>query len=272
MSPDELERVTPPEHLTSVFFGFISGMQDAEFLRYVNRFRDHSMVRHVFFSEIKKRSELPTEIVDEVTEELLSALEEGKERPKNETFIRYLLPHLSKQMRTRTFRTILRIGTKTMRNKMLRRLTPQDAPGVEAEILRIALNEKDEHALVGIVYRWHPSAWREHAEALFKAADDLPWLQRQIVFRSEKSHVFLDRGLIKDPVTELYVRARYRREASPDLIDAAIRTATSEGRGTYEFSDRIGLVAWCLGRFSMFDKLKDLGVRDATTVHIPEQI
>jgi hypothetical protein len=246
MSPDELERVAPPEHQTSVFFGFISGMPDAEFLRYVTRFRSHSMVRHVFFSEIQKRSELPTEIVDEVTEELLSALDDGKERAKNETFIPYLLPHLSKQMRTRTFRTVLRVGTKTMRSKMLRRLTPQDAPGVEAEILRIALEERDEHALVGIVYRWPLAAWKEHAEALFEAADDLPWLQRQIVFRSDKSDVFLDRGLIKDPVTELYVRARFRRQASVDLVDAAIRTAMLEERGTYDFSDRIGLVAWCL--------------------------
>lgn len=258
MSPDELESITPKEHLTSVFFGFISGMPDAEFLRYVARFRHHSMVRHVFFSEIKKRSGLPADIVDEVTEELLSAVEDGAERAKNETFIRYLLPHLSKQMRTRTFRTVMRAGTKTMRNKMLRRLTPQDAPGIEAEVLRIALSEKDEHALVGIVYRWPLATWQEQAEALFEAAEDIPWLQRQIVFRSDKSDVFLDRGLIKDPVTELYVRARYSRGAAAELVDAAIRTAISEERGMYDFTDRIGLVAWCLGRLSIFDKLKDL--------------
>jgi hypothetical protein len=41
-----------------------------------------------------------------------------------------------------------------MRNKLLRRLTPQDAPGIATEILNIALNENDEHALVGVVYRW----------------------------------------------------------------------------------------------------------------------
>jgi hypothetical protein len=261
MSPDEIDRITPAQHLTSVFFGYISGMPDADFLRYVSRFRDHSMVRHVFFSDVQKRLELPSEIVDEVTEELLAALEDGKDRAKNETFIKYLLPHMSKQMRTRTFRTVLRIGTKTMRNKLLRRLTPQDAPGIATEILNIALNENDEHALVGIVYRWPLSAWKEHAEALFKAAGGLPWLQRQIVFRSDKSNMFLDRRLIEDPVTELYVRARYRREASLDLIDAAIKAATSE-RDTFEFSDRVGLVAWCLGRFSMFDKLKDLGLGD----------
>jgi hypothetical protein len=68
------------------------------------------------------------------------------------------------------------------------------------------------------------AAWKEHAEALFEAADDLPWLQRQIVFRSDKSDVFLDRGLIKDPVTELCVRARFRRQASVDLVDTAILT------------------------------------------------
>jgi hypothetical protein len=53
MSPDEIERITPSERLTSVFFGFISGMPDADFLRYASRFRDHPMVRHVFFSEIR---------------------------------------------------------------------------------------------------------------------------------------------------------------------------------------------------------------------------
>jgi hypothetical protein len=210
MSPDEIERITPSERLTSVFFGFISGMPDADFLRYASRFRDHPMVRHVFFSEIRKRSELPAEIVDEVTQELLTALEDGKDRAKNETYIRYLFPHLSKQMRTRTFRTVLKIGTKTTRNKLLRRLTPEDAPGVEAEILKIALTDNDEHALVGIVYRWPPTAWQGHAEALFKAAEDLPWLQRQIVFRSGKLDVFLDGGLIQDPVTELYSHSTLR--------------------------------------------------------------
>jgi hypothetical protein len=53
------------------------------------------------------------------------------------------------------------------------------------------------------------------------------------------------------------LRARYKQEATLDLIDAAIQKAASE-RGTFEFSDRVGLVAWCLGRFSVFDKLKDL--------------
>jgi len=257
MSPDEIERITPAEHLTSVLFGFISGMPDGDFLRYVNRYKGHAIVRHVFFSEIQKRSDLPTEIVDEIVQELLAAMEDGKERAKNETVIRYLFPHLSKQMRTRTFRAVLKNGTKTTRNKLLRRLTPEETPGVEAEILQIALNEKDEHALVGIVYRWPLAAWQEHAEALFQAAESFPWLQRQIVFRSGKADGFLNRRLIKDPVTELYVRARYGREASLDLVDAAIHKAKSE-RGTFDSSDRIGLVAWCLGRFSMLAKLKDL--------------
>ncbi|HTB03397.1 MAG TPA: hypothetical protein VK804_23255 [Bradyrhizobium sp.] len=214
--------------------------------------------RHVFFSEIKKRSGLPAEIVDEVTQELLSVAEDGKDRSKSETIIRYLLPHMSKQMRTRTFRTLMRVGTKTMRNKLLRRLTPEDAPGVEDEIIKIALSESNEHALVGIVYRWPLATWREHAEKLFTAAADLPWLQRQIVFRSEKLDAFLDGGLIEDPVTELYVRARYGRMASTKLVDAAIHRARTEERGTYDFSDRLGLIAWCLGRFSLFDKLKSL--------------
>jgi hypothetical protein len=85
MSPDEIERITPAEHLTSVFFGFISGMPDADFLRYVSRFKDHSMVRHVFFSDVQKRLELPTGIVDEVTEELLAALENGKDQIAQKT-------------------------------------------------------------------------------------------------------------------------------------------------------------------------------------------
>jgi hypothetical protein len=145
-----------------------------------------------------------------------------------------------------------------MKNKLLRRLTPEDAPGVEEDILKIALKESNEHALVGIVYRWPLPTWQEHAETLFAAARDLPWLQRQIVFRSEKLDSFLDARLIQDPVTELYVRARYGRAASSELVDAAIHRARTEERGTFDFSDRLGLVAWCLGRFSMFDKLKDL--------------
>jgi hypothetical protein len=48
----------------------------------IERIRDHSMVRHVFFSDVQKRLELPSEIVDEVTEELLAALEDGKDRAK----------------------------------------------------------------------------------------------------------------------------------------------------------------------------------------------
>jgi hypothetical protein len=52
---------------------------------------------------------------------------------------------------------------------------------------------------------------------------------------------------------EVNLRARYKQEATLDLIDAAIQKAASE-RGTFEFSDRVGLVAWCLGRFSVFDK------------------
>jgi hypothetical protein len=171
-----------------------------------------------------------------------------------------LLPHISKQMKTRTFRTLMRIGTKTMRNKLLRKLTPQDAPGIEQDILDIALKDRNEHAIVGIVYRWPLALWQEHAEMLFAAASDLKWLQRQIIFRSEKIDAFLDRNLIEDPVTELYVRARYDRDASPELVDAAISRAKFEERGAYDFSNRLGLVAWCLGRLSLFSKLRSLEV------------
>src|SRR5437588_2981018 len=108
MSPDEIERSTPTSHVTSVFFGYISGLPDEEFLRYVTLHKGHPMVRHVFFSEIQKRTALPTDTVDEVTQALLAAMEDGKDRAKNESLIRYLLPHLSKQMRTRTFRTVMR--------------------------------------------------------------------------------------------------------------------------------------------------------------------
>jgi hypothetical protein len=252
--PDEIEKVTPSEHLTSVFFGFISGLSNDEFLEYVSRFGMHARVRQVFFSEIQKRSGLPLDLVDDLSQKLLAEIEVGVDRAKNETLIRYLLPHMSKQTRTRTFRSVLKFGTKATRNKMLRRLNPDDAPGLQSEILDIALNDRNEHALVGIVYRWPLPAWKEHAEALFKAAKDLPWLQRQIVFRSEKSDEFLSGGLIDDPVTELYIRARFKRPASHE----AIQQARSERSAELEFADRRGLVAWCLGRFSMFDELNSL--------------
>lgn len=264
MSPEEIENITPAEHQISVFFGFLSGLSHEDFLQYVSAHKAHPVVRHVFFSEIRKRSELPADAVDEVTEGLLSAIEDGKDKSKNETLIRYLLPHVSKQMRTRAFRTIMSAGTKTMQNKLLRRLNPEDAPGIEDDVLKVALTEQNEHALVGIVYRWPLASWQQHAESLFLAAADLPWLQRQIIFKSEKIDAFLDGRLIEDPVTELYVRARYSRAASSILVDAAIHRAKSEERGTYDFSNRIGLVAWCLGRFSLFEKLKDLGEQEGT--------
>jgi hypothetical protein len=256
MSPEEIEATTPGAHVVSVFFGFISGLPDAEFLRYSIQHRDHPRVRQVFFSEIQKRSNLPADIVDEGVELLLAGIEAGgKERAKNETLLRYLQPHLSKQMMTRVFRTILRVGTKTTRNKLLRWLKPEDAPGMEADTLRIAI-EGDEDALVGIVYRWPLPLWRQHAESLFKAARDLPWLQRQIIFRSDKIDAFLDSKLIVDPVTELYVRARYRRPASPVLIRAAIERASAPPVDEFDFDDRLGLVAWCLGRLELFEELR----------------
>lgn len=265
MSPDEIDRVTPAEFRTSALFGFMSALPHGPLLQYLLDHKDHATVRQVFFSEIKKRSDLPADAVDEVTQKLLAEIEDGKNRTKNETIIRYLLPHISTQMRTRAFRTLMRVGTKTMRNKLLRKLTPQDAPGVEDAILEVALSERNEHAIVGIVYRWPLTSWQQHAEDLFAAASDLPWLQRQVVFRSEKIDAFLDGKLIQDPVTELYVRARYDRATSPDLVNAAIDRAKFEERGPYDFANRIGLVAWCLGRLRLFEKLDDLAKLEEMT-------
>jgi len=255
-TPQEIEDSVPATYAMSAFFGFISGLADDDFVRYAVFHREHPIVRHVFFSDVQKRSDLPPEVVDEAVATLLAAVEEGQDRAKNETLIRYFMPHLSKQMRTRTFRTILRVGTKTTRAKLLRKLTPEDAPGIETEVFDIAINENDEHALVGIVYRWPVESWAQRSEELFKAAEDLPWLQRQIIFRSGKADTFLDNNLIVDPVTELYVRARYGHDASDELIQRAIDTAKSEQQDLYSMNDRLGLVVWCLGRLSKFEQLE----------------
>jgi hypothetical protein len=37
MSPEKIEGATPGTHVTSVFFGYISGLSDREFLRYPAR-------------------------------------------------------------------------------------------------------------------------------------------------------------------------------------------------------------------------------------------
>jgi hypothetical protein len=58
--------------------------------------------------------------------------------------------------------------------------------------------------------------------------------------------------ILTRPVTIAVTKSRALTYPRPDA-------AKSEERGTIDFSDRIGLVAWCLGRFSMFDKLKALG-------------
>lgn len=192
----------------------------------------------------------------------MAAVEEGHDRAKNEALIRYFIPYLSKQMRTRTFRTILRGGTKTMRAKLLRKLTPEDAPGIEREVFDIAIDEHDEHALVGIVYRWPVESWAQRSEELFKAAEDFPWLQRQIIFRSGKADAFLDNNLIVDPITELYVRARYGHDASDELIQRAIETGKSEKLEPYSMNDRLGLVVWCLGRLSKFKQLESIEQED----------
>ena len=176
------------------------------------------MVRRIFFSEIGKRAELDLDAVDAVGEALLSAIEDGGNRSSDETLIRYLVPHMSMQMRTRTFRVILSKGTKTTRAYLLRKSSPDTTPGIEEAVFAEALRG-NEDALVGIVYRWPLIAWRELAADLFGAASQSPWLQRQIVFKSGDPDMFLDRNLIKDPVTELYVRARYHRDASENLMD-----------------------------------------------------
>jgi hypothetical protein len=119
----------------------------------------------------------------------LSTIEDGVNRPSDETLIRYLIPHMSMQMRTRTFKTILRSGTKTTRAHLLRKSSPETTPGIEEAVFEEALRG-NEDALVGIVYRWPPIVWRERAADLFGAASRLPWLQRQIVFKSDDLDCF----------------------------------------------------------------------------------
>jgi hypothetical protein len=256
VTPEEIEHGIDPQHCASALFGYVSGLPDHQFLQYVFSHRFHKVIRRVFFSEIEKRSQLDVDAVDAVGEALLSAIEDGVNRSSDETLIRYLIPHMSMQIRTRTFKIILRLGTKTTRAYLLRRSSPETTPGIEETVLAEALRG-NEDALVGIVYRWPPLVWRELAADLFVAASQLPWLQRQIVFKSNDPDMFLDRNLIKDPVTELYVRARHRRKASDYLMDSAIQAVRNEP-ASYAGSDRMGLVAWCLGRYGAFDRLQTL--------------
>jgi hypothetical protein len=222
MTPEEIENGTDPQHSNSALFGYVSGLPDLQFLQYIYSHRFHKVVRRIFFNEIGKRPELNVDAVDTVAELLLSMIEDGANRSSDETLIRYLVPHMSMQMRTRTFKTLLSKGTKTTRTYLLRKSSPETTPGIEEAVFTVALRG-NEDALVGIVYRWPLSLWKERALDLFAAASQLPWLQRQIVFKCDDPEMFLNHNLIKDPVTELYVRARYRRKASDDLIDSAIK-------------------------------------------------
>jgi hypothetical protein len=256
IAPEEIEHHASATHLAPALFGYISSLPDRQFLQYVICHRSHKVIRRVFFSEIQKRSELDVDAVDLISEALLTAVEDRMNRSSDETLIRHLFPHMSMQMRTRAFKLIFQSGTKTAQAYFLRKSNPETTPGIEETVFTEAMRG-NEDALVGIVYRWPLSAWKERAIDLFGAAARFPWLQRQIIFKSDAPDIFLDRNLIKDPVTELYIRARYRRQASYDLMDSAIRSVNNERRN-YESGDRIGLVAWCLGHYGAFDRLQTL--------------
>jgi hypothetical protein len=256
ITPEDISNSADPQRFTTALFGYVSGLPDLQFLQYVYSHRFHKVVRRIFFNEIGKRPEISVDAVDTVAELLLAAIEDGANRSSDETLIRYLVSHMSMQMRTRTFKTLLSIGTKTTRTYLLRKSSPATTPGIEEAVFTAALCG-NEDALVGIVYRWPLISWKERAVDLFDAASQLPWLQRQIVFKCDDPEMFLDHNLIKDPVTELYVRARYRRKASDDLIDSAIQAVTNEPV-TQSGADRVGLVAWCLGRYGAFDRLQAL--------------
>jgi hypothetical protein len=261
MEPIEIERNSGPKHSASALFGYISGLPDAVFLSYILRYRDHAVVRRVFFSEIEKRTNLSFDVVDQATAELLAGIAKGVDRAKNEALLRCLIPRMSMQMRTQTARTILSVGTKVSKSYVLRWVTAAEAPGIESLVVEFALHQQDQDALVGIVYRWPVETWKDYAEELFKAASAHPWLQRQIIFRSNEPDTFLDQKLITDPVTELYIRARYGRPVSTNLMESAIETVNAETTHSYETSQRSGLIAWCLGRLGAFDRIPELAGR-----------
>src|SRR5215211_29825 len=194
ITPEEIERNTDPQHSVSALFGYVSGLSDPQFLQYVFSHRRHKVVRRVFFSEIRKRSEFDVDAVDAVGAALLFAIEDGVDRASDETLIRPLVLHMSMQMRARTFKVILSKGTKTTRAFLLRKSSPETTPGIEEAVFALALRG-NEDALVGIVYRWPPILWKEQAADLFNAANQLPWLQRQIVFKSDDPDIFLGRNL-----------------------------------------------------------------------------
>jgi hypothetical protein len=152
--PEMIEQSADAHHAVSALFGYVSGLSDGDFLAYVAAHRNHKTIRRIFFNEIRKRTELSVEAVDRTAEAFLNDIEAGVDRAKNETLLRYLVPTMSMQMRTRTVRCILRYGTKTTQSYLLRKLSPDLAPGIEDAVYDLALNQKHEDALVGIVYRW----------------------------------------------------------------------------------------------------------------------
>jgi hypothetical protein len=112
VTPAEIEAYGDSEYAASALFGYISGLSDPDFLDFVLLHRDHRIVRRAFFNDIRKRTEIPTDIVDRSMRSLLTDIDTGIDRKRNETFVRYLFPHLSSQMRAHTFRTVLRPAAK----------------------------------------------------------------------------------------------------------------------------------------------------------------
>jgi len=267
----DIENAAGSEYSVQATFGFVSGLPDDTVLDYLLKHKHNKIARRVFFTEIDKRPRLSFEIVDPAAQELLEAIEARQDRVRNEALLRRLIPHMSQQMRTRAVRTILSAGTKLTRGHVLRSVTPADAPGITDIVLEFALKRHDQDALVGVIYHWPLEYWREHIDALFEAAGEWPWLQRQVLFKSGEIERFLNRQAITDPVTELYARARYGYPVSTDLVDAAIQIVNGENPTVYENSQRAGLVAWCLGRIGALERIKNLPLAGGFTVEELQQ-
>jgi hypothetical protein len=273
LSITEIENAAGPNYAAPVTYGFVSGLADDFVLTYLLKHRSNPIARRVFFSEIDKRPGLPFKVIDAAAEELLDAIVARQDRARNEAFLRRLIPRMSQQMRTRTVRTILSSGTKLTRSHVLRWVTPVDAPGISDAVLELALSHRDQDALIGIVYRWPLEYWRDHIDTVFEAAGDWPWLQRQVIFKTGEADHFLRRRAISDPVTELYVRAKYQHPVAADLIiAAAIDVVNQENPKSYENSQRAGLVAWCLGRIGALEEIKRLPLTGGFTVTTDQQL
>jgi hypothetical protein len=262
----EIENAAGPKYVAPATYGFVSGLADDFVLKYLLGHRSNPIARRVFFSEIEKRPGLSFKVIDAAAEELLEAIVGRQDRARNEALLRRLIPRMSQQMRTRAVRTILSAGTKVSRSHVLRWVTPVDAPGISDAVLELALIRRDQDALVGIVYRWPLEFWRDHIDALFEAAEDWPWLQRQVIFKTGEADRFRRRRAISDPVTELYVRVRYQHPVTADLIAAAIDVVNQEDPQIYENSQRAGLVAWCLGRVGALEEIKKLPCTGGFTI------